>query len=123
MVLYTVDVFMKFSFRSSLFLITTFLLVTLFTAFAYASHSWGNYHWARTSNPFTLKLGDNLSTSWKPYLNTTSSAWSKSSVLDTTIVSGLGGRNCKEQTGRVEVCNSKYGFNGWIGLAQIWISG
>lgn len=26
----------------------------------FASHSWGNYHWARTANPFTLKVGNNV---------------------------------------------------------------
>ena len=31
---------------------------------ASASHSCGNYHWARTANPFTLKLGDNVSSAW-----------------------------------------------------------
>jgi len=88
-----------------------------------ASHSWGNYHWARTSNPFTLKLGDNVSSIWDSYLAKTSTEWSKSSVLDTTIVAGQGGRNCKAQTGRVDVCNRAYGYNGWLGLAQIWLSG
>lgn len=96
--------------------------LTLATA-ASATHRWGNYHWARTANPFTLKLGDNLSSSWDPYLATASSDWSKSTVLDTTIVTGQGGRNCKAQTGRVEVCNRTYGYNGWLGLAQIWVSG
>ena len=28
---------------------------------AHATHSWGAYHWARTSNPFTVKLGTNVS--------------------------------------------------------------
>lgn len=88
-----------------------------------AGHSWGGYHWARTSNPFDLKLGDNLSSAWDSYLVTTSNDWSASSILDTTVVSGLGGRNCKAQTGRVEVCNRTYGNNGWLGLAQIWVSG
>lgn len=91
---------------------------------AEASHSWGPpYHWARTGNPFTLKLGDNVSAAWDGYLTTTSNAWSLSDVLDTTIVAGQGGRNCKAQTGRIEVCNRTYGYNGWIGLAQIYISG
>lgn len=89
-----------------------------------ASHSWGNYHWARTSNPFTLKLGDNFSSSWDPYLVTTSTNWSKSSVLDTNIVSGgTNPRRCRPTSGRVEVCNATYGNNGWLGLAQIWVSG
>jgi len=28
---------------------------------ASATHSWGGYHWARTANPFTIKLGNNVS--------------------------------------------------------------
>ena len=88
-----------------------------------ADHSWGNYHWARTENPFTLKLGDNLSSSWKPYLGTTSSDWSKSSVLDTAIVAGgTTAKKCRATSGRVEVCNSTYGRNGWLGIASIWAS-
>lgn len=109
--------------RIKLFPFAVVLVAGAFATTAYASHSWGSYHWARTSTSFTLKLGDNLSTSWKSYLATTSIAWTQSTILDTTIVSGLGGSNCKAQTGRVEVCNRTYGFNGWIGLAQIWISG
>ena len=104
--------------------ITTTLLLAIFTSVVSASHSWGNYHWARSANPFTLKLGDNLSSSWDAYLVTTSADWSLSSVLDTTIVQGNSNpKNCRATSGRVEVCNSKYGNNGWLGLAQIWISG
>ena len=90
---------------------------------SHASHSWGGYHWARVSNPFTLKLGDNVSGVWDGHLATTSSDWSISSVLDTAIVGGLGGKNCRATAGRVEVCNRKYGNNGWLGIAQIWING
>lgn len=91
--------------------------------FAYASHSWGPYHWARTANPFTVKLGDNVSSAWDAYLGETSSDWSLSSVLDTTVVAGSGAKNCRPTNGRVEVCSRKYGFNGWLGVASIWISG
>lgn len=100
------------------------LALAVFPSSLGASHSWGNYHWARTSNPFALKLGDNLSSSWDPYLGTTSSDWSKSTVLDTTIVAGgTSAKRCRPTSGRVEVCNSTYGQNGWLGLAQIWASG
>lgn len=94
-----------------------------FVTVAYASHSWGNYHWARTTNTFTLKLGDNVSSAWDGYLNTASTDWSASSVLDTTIVTAGTNKNCRPVNGRVEVCNSKYGNNGWLGVAQIWVSG
>lgn len=90
--------------------------------FVSASHSWGIYHWARTSNPFTLKLGDNVSSAWDSYLATTSSDWSVSSALDTTIVLGQGRTNCRATKGRVEVCNKSYGNNGWLGVAQIWVN-
>jgi hypothetical protein len=71
-----------------------------------------------------LKLGKNLSTAWAPYLETASADWSASNRLDTEIVSGgTRAKTCKPITGRVEVCSEKYGNNGWLGIAQIWISG
>jgi len=94
-----------------------------FAGFAVASHSWGNFHWARTTNPFTLKLGDNVDSKWDVYLATTSNDWSTSSVLDTNVVAGsTTPKACKATSGRVEVCNSKYGKNGWLGVATIWAS-
>lgn len=93
-----------------------------FASIAYANHSWGGYHWARTSNPFTLKLSDNVSSTWDSYLGTTSGDWSVSSVLDTTIIAGVFNKNCRPTNGRVEVCNKAYGKNGWLGVAQIWIN-
>jgi hypothetical protein len=91
---------------------------------AFASHSWGNYHWARTANPFTLKLGDNVAGVWDTYLGQVSADWSQSTVLNTTIVpGGTRPKPCKATSGRVEVCNASYGNNGWLGLAQIWVSG
>jgi hypothetical protein len=90
---------------------------------ALANHSWGGYHWARTSNPFTLKLGDNLTTSdWKSHLSQTSSDWSKSTVLNTTVVSGQAKGRCRATAGRDEICNKSYGQNGWLGVATIWLT-
>lgn len=100
-------------------------LITMVGAPAEASHSWGGYHWARTTTSFTLQLGDNVSGAWDSYLATTSSDWSKSTVLDATIAAGRGGnaRRCAATSGRVEVCNTTYGNNGWLGIAQVWVSG
>jgi len=94
-----------------------------FASFANANHAWGNYHWARLSTPFTLKLGDNVSVVWGTYLASASTDWSTSSALDTQIVAGASKRNCGPISGRVEVCNNRYGNNGWLGLATIWASG
>lgn len=107
------------------------LIIGGLVAVAGANHSWGGYHWARTANPFTIKLGDNVSSVWDSYLGTTSSDWSLSGVLDTLIVAGGTNdakgkktpKNCVPTSGRVEVCSAKYGFNGWLGLASIWVGG
>lgn len=107
-------------------LVVVFLFALTLTSpsLAFANHSWGDYHWARTSNPFTLKLGNNVSSLWLTYLTTTSNDWSISSVLDTAIVTGgTNPKNCRAILGKVEVCNSKYGKNGWLGIAQIWTNG
>lgn len=104
--------------------VTALTLALILPGAASANHSWGPYHWARTSNPFTLKLGDNVDSRWDSYLATTSSDWTASSVLNTTIVAGgTRPRNCRPTTGRVEVCNASYGNTGWLGLASISITG
>ena len=36
------------------------IVLSLLTIPATANHSWEDYHWARTSNPFTLDVGDNV---------------------------------------------------------------
>ena len=98
--------------------------MVVFASVAFANHSWGNYHWARTANPLNLRLGDNVSSVWDAYLSGASTDWSLSSVLDTTVVTGLSNpRNCRAVNGRVEVCNNRYGSNGWLGIASIWTSG
>ena len=100
------------------------LLVAALSSSVSADHSWGNYHWARTVNPFTVKLGDNLSAVWDPILATASTDWDQSNVLNTAIVAGQSrNKQCRPTSGRVEVCNATYGNNGWLGIAQIWASG
>src|SRR5215213_8274501 len=85
------------SLRLSAALIITSALAALlalvaFSPAAQAHHSWGKYHWARTTTDgsFNLKLGDNVSSStWDSSLSKASTDWSVgSSVLDTNIVTG-----------------------------------
>jgi hypothetical protein len=90
---------------------------------ASASHSWGGYHWARTANPFALKVGNNVSSTWTSHFNTAVSDWNASSVMNLTSVAGTAGKRCKAIPGTVQVCNGTYGQNGWLGLASISISG
>ena len=110
--------------RSLLLCFSVVAIINMYVAFPSANHSWNGYHWARTSNPFTVKLGDNLSSGWTANLVTASSDWSQSDVLNTSVVQGQAkGRNCRPPAGRVEVCNGAYGNNGWLGIAQISVSG
>lgn len=100
------------------------LSVSTFATVASANHSWGGYHWARTANPFILKIGDNVSSVWDARLAMASVDWSASSVLDAVVVPGQSNaKNCRATIGRVEVCNKTYGNNGWLGIASIWTSG
>lgn len=96
----------------------------LFAFVANASHSWGGYHWGRTSNPFILKLGDNVTGAWDAHLALASNDWNQSNVLDTSVIAGsTSPKTCKPKAGQVEICNSKYGNNGWLGIASVWVSG
>src|SRR5574341_237979 len=100
---------MRKRFNGRLRVVTCSLLVVMACAMvALASHSWGNYHWARTSNPFTLKLGDNVSSTWDPHLAETSRDWSQSSVLDTDVVAGAAKGRCRPTSGRVEVRSEEH---------------
>lgn len=96
----------------------------VFIGGANANHSWNGYHWARTANPFTVKLGDNVSGSWDSMLRTAATEWSRGNVLGATVFAGgTRSRQCRPTSGRVEVCSDNYGNTGWLGVAQIWISG
>lgn len=95
------------------------------TESANANHAWGNYHWARTTSPFTLRLGDNLTTSsWKGHLAQTSSDWNSGNTpLLTSVIAGTASKRCSMVAGTTQVCNGTYGNNGWLGLASINLTG
>lgn len=108
-----------------------------------ANHAWGPYHWARSASPFSLKLGNNLSADWSPYLvnviadwndpklaaanNGTSATqyqpWTNGSVIQTVLVNGTAGSTCSAVAGTTQVCNKRYGAIGWLGLATVWMDG
>ncbi len=106
--------------------ITLFALLS-FPIGASASHSWNNYHWARTSNPFNLKVVDSNTPDWDDELNSAKTDWSASDVLN--MIAGASDdtqrarKRCPMVSGQVRSCNASYGYNGWLGLASINISG
>ncbi|MCH7828487.1 hypothetical protein IH982_01295 [Patescibacteria group bacterium] len=113
------------SIKNKKLLVVAGLILSLgvFVAVASANNSWSKYHWNISTaesieNP--LVLGNNLTTSaWNTSLAGTSADWN-ASVLKNGVVAGTN-TDCNPVLGGVEVCNSKYGNNGWLGIAQIWI--
>ncbi len=111
------------------FVIAAFLFAAIFSlpANVAASHSWGSYHWARTSNPFTVKVVDSNTTDWDSMKNAAIVDWSASTVLNLANEAGdsssTARKRCVMITGKIHSCNAAYGNNGWLGLASINISG
>lgn len=127
-------------------LLTVGVLVSI-TSVASANHPWSTYHWARTTNPFTLPIGDNTTTlDWQGTLGAVIGDWAGGQGSNVTTngitvcptsgsspcvpvivnpekVTGVAGSNCSAVRGTTQVCNKKYGANGWLGLASIWLSG
>ena len=101
------------------------LAIVGFSTVALATHSWSGYHWARTTPQFTLKLGNNMTTTdWRAHFTQTSSDWnSGNSAVLTAVVTGTANKRCSMVAGTTQVCNGTYGNNGWLGLASINISG
>ena len=106
--------------------VTLFALLS-FPIGASANHSWNNYHWARTTNPFTLTVVDSNTSDWQTYFNTSNSDWSQSNVLNLFAEQGNEASNARKRcvmiTGKIHSCNAAYGNNGWLGLASINITG
>jgi hypothetical protein len=111
--------------RQSVLTVAAGLVIAGLSTVALATHSWGGYHWARTTPQFTLKLGNNMTTTdWRAHLSQTSSDWnSGNSAVLTAIVAGSANKRCSMVAGTTQVCNGRYGSNGWLGLASVNITG
>lgn len=90
---------------------------------ATASHSWNNYHWARTTSSFNLQVIDSVTSNWDDELNLSLSQWSQSTKLNLAVSAYDDVKNtrrqCRAVAGKIRVCNMTYGNNGWLGLASI----
>lgn len=110
--------------RKTILFIFAVVGTAIFSAsFVSANHSWSGYHWNLSTEDTIaspLRLGNNLTTSqWQTSLGIASEDWNQS-VLKNATAPGTSNANCDPTFGQVEVCNSEYGSNGWLGIAQIW---
>ena len=111
----------KLSFRQKL---AIGVVLAGMTAPVLASHSWGSYHWKRTTSELTVPVGDNVSGVWETHLDKAIADWNKSTVINSPeIVGSTNPKNCRAVAGTIQVCNGRYGNNGWLGIASIWLSG
>lgn len=93
---------------------------------ASADHSWGNYHWARTTASFDLTVINSTTAEWDSFVSAAATDWSRSTVV--SLVEDLTGdtssktrRQCRGGDGTVRICNLEYGNTGWLGIAGISI--
>lgn len=74
------------------FRIISFTTLSVLAVSASADHSWNNYHWARTANPFNLLVVDSVTSDWSEPLTLSLIAWSNpdpstiTGVLDLEII-------------------------------------
>lgn len=92
------------------------------------------YHWARTAPGLSLAVENDLSGAWAPYYSQALADWSFTAdppvtalidpvTLALTAQNSLAtSSNCQRIPGKVRMCDRKYGFNGWLGLASIWVA-
>ena len=108
------------------YLILTALSLIFFSVESIAEHSWGNYHWARTTSSFELIIVNSTTQEWDNYVQQSVADWSVSSTFN--MVEDLSGstnkkvrRRCKGDEGKIRICNFAYGDVGWLGIAGISI--
>ncbi len=103
------------------------LLVLVAAVPVFAGHAWSTYHWNRTGAQITPPIHNNLSGKWPAYFPRAVDDWNASVYIASPYGSAYGpissAKRCTSATGKIEVCNTTYGQNGWLGLAGISLSG
>lgn len=92
-------------------------------ACATLNQSWNGWKWSRTGS-LEIKVGNNLSGVWQPYLTAAISQWNADPVIDFVAAAGncSSGTTCNATCGMIQACSGSHGFNGWLGYACVWTS-
>lgn len=111
--------------RAAAIAATVTIVAGAFGTVVLANHSWGTYHWARTTSSFTLTIVNSTTDDWDPYVAQSVGDWSISGRLNVVESTGATGdkdrRQCRGPDGAVRICNLAYGQTGWLGIAGISI--
>jgi hypothetical protein len=98
------------------------LMAVATPAAAALTPTWNNYRWARETT-LQLKVYDNVSSVWDPYLQIAAADWTPLNNIDMLVVAGgANAKRCAAVTGTIQACSASYGNNGWLGLASIWLT-
>lgn len=91
----------------------------------FASHAWSTYHWSKPGSEITPPVVMNISGAWPNYASRVMTDWNKSGVVESPWSYGAisNVKRCTSTTGKIEVCNARYGQTGWLGIAGISLSG
>lgn len=100
------------------------LALLLLPTHVQANHSWGDYHWARTTSSFDLQILNSTTNDWDGYVAVAIADWSQAGELnmldvETGDTSKKTRRSCNGGDGTIRICNLAYGNNGWLGIAGI----
>src|SRR5262245_9157549 len=97
----------------------------------WAAGSGNCYHWARTGVGLSVIVENDVNGSWTSYYNESLSDWTftlSAPLNGVTVPLTMTAQNryfptgsCSPIGGIVRMCNKNYGYNGWLGLASIWI--
>ena len=90
-------------------------------ASAATTASWNGYRWARTGT-LALKTVNRTSSEWTSYFTPALRGWSTAPQLDLIGSRGTVNPTCGAVYATIQVCNGKYGANGWMGYANVWLS-
>ena len=91
---------------------------------ASASHSWNDYHWARSGTQITPPVKMSVTSAWRNYVQTAVADWNQSTVIQSPGPTAVSNdpKRCAAISGQILVCNAAYGRRGWLGIASIWLS-
>lgn len=94
-------------------------------ASAVITPSWNGYKWARTGE-LNIRVGDNVSSVWDPYLDTAMAQWTTAKNINFVSAKGLRltmPLSCNPVFGGIQACSANYGATGWLGYTNVWTSG
>ncbi|WP_426166718.1 PEPxxWA-CTERM sorting domain-containing protein [Sandarakinorhabdus sp. DWP1-3-1] len=110
--------------RCALLLASLGATIVAVPASAVTTPSWNGYKWARIGQ-LSVRVGDNVSSVWDPYLDKAMAQWSTAKNIDFVSAKGLRQAtplSCNPVYGGIQACSANYGATGWLGYTNVWLS-